>query len=109
VGPLKRPLQQCKGRFFILDNESGNKIIFFMSGHTSETRTYTGTTSGPGGFDGYAGLTLGTSYQGEEQNVLVPSKEEGVDPVPVRRVVIQLASGCTTSVTPEQWQKWFVK
>ena len=64
----------------------------------TETRTYTGA----GGFDGYAGLTLCTSYQGKEQNVLVPSKEEGAEPVPVRRVVIQLVGGRTTSVTPEQ-------
>jgi hypothetical protein len=41
-----------------------------------ETRTYTG------GFGGCAGLTLDTS-----QNMLVPSKEEGAEPVPVRRVV----------------------
>ena len=68
----------------------------------TETRTYIGTTGGPGGFDGYAGLLLNTSYTGTEQTVLVPSKEEGADPVPVRRVVIQLASGRTTSVTPEQ-------
>ncbi|MBJ6141754.1 hypothetical protein [Hymenobacter sp. BT559] len=52
---------------------------------------------------------LGTRYEGAEQDVLVPSKEEGADPVPVRRVVIQLASGRTTSVTPEQWGKWFSK
>jgi hypothetical protein len=75
----------------------------------SETRTYTGLTGDSGGFDGYAGLTLGASYQGEEQDVMVPSKEEGAEPVPVRRVVIQLASGRTTSVTPEQWGKWFSK
>jgi hypothetical protein len=46
---------------------------------------------------------LGTSYQGEEQRVLVPAKEEGAEPVPMRRVVIPLAGGRTTSVTPEQW------
>ncbi|MBJ6145757.1 hypothetical protein [Hymenobacter sp. BT559] len=77
--------------------------------NTTESRTYIGSTSGPGGFDGYAGLVLGTRYEGAEQDVLVPSKEEGADPVPVRRVVIQLANGRTTNVTPEQWGKWFTK
>jgi hypothetical protein len=59
----------------------------------TETRTYTG---GPGGFDGYAGLTLGTSYLGEEQTIPVPSKEEGAEPILVK-------------VSPEQWGKWFRK
>jgi hypothetical protein len=37
-----------------------------------ETKTYTGTRKGEsGGFDGYAGLVLGTTYQGEEADVLV--------------------------------------
>jgi hypothetical protein len=75
----------------------------------TETRTYIGSTSGPGGFDGYAGLVLGKEYPGQEQHVLVPSKEEGADPVPVLRVVIDLGNGRTTNVTPEQWGKWFRK
>jgi hypothetical protein len=75
----------------------------------TETRTYVGTTGGPGGFDGYAGLILGTSYKGEEQTIPVPAKEEGAEPILVRRVVIKLPNGRTTVVSPEQWAKWFRK
>ena len=73
------------------------------------TKKYIGSTGGPGGFDGYAGLIIGKDYTGEEQHVLVPSKEEGADPVPVLRVVIQLGNGRTTNVTPAQWEDWFKK
>jgi hypothetical protein len=76
---------------------------------STETRTYVGTTGGPGGFDGYAGLTLGTSYKGEEQTIPVPAKEEGAEPILVKRVVIKLPNGRTTVVSPEQWEKWFEK
>jgi hypothetical protein len=72
----------------------------------TETRTYVGTTGGSGG---YAGLLLGTSYKGEEQNILVPAKEEGAEPILVTRVVIKLPNGRTTVVSPEQWAKWFKK
>jgi len=72
----------------------------------TETRTYVGKT---GDFDGYAGLTLGASYLGEEQTIPVPSKEEGAEPILVKRVVIKLPNGRTTVVSPEQWEKWFVK
>jgi hypothetical protein len=58
-------------------------------------------------YDGYAGLTLGTTYTGEEQLVPVPSKEEGAEPILVKRIVIALPTGRTTSVTAEQWMKWF--
>ena len=74
----------------------------------TETRTYTGITGGPSGFDGYAGLRIGTTYQGEVK-VPVPSKEEGAEPILVKRVVIELPSGRTTSVTVEEWAKWFKK
>ncbi|MBJ6141800.1 hypothetical protein [Hymenobacter sp. BT559] len=46
---------------------------------------------------------------GTKQDVLVPSKEKGADPVSVLRVVICLGNGRTTNVTPEQWGKWFRK
>jgi hypothetical protein len=75
----------------------------------TETRTYTGLTGTTGGFDGYAGLTLGTSYLGEEQTIPVPAKEEGAEPILVTRVVIKLPNGRTTVVSPEQWAKWFKK
>jgi hypothetical protein len=75
----------------------------------TETRIYTGLTGTTGGFDGYAGLTLGNSYLGEEQNILVPAKEEGAEPILVTRVVIKLPNGRTTVVSPEQWAKWFKK
>jgi hypothetical protein len=75
----------------------------------TETRTYTGSTSGPDGFDGHAGLTLGTSYRGEEQTIPVPAKEEGAAPILVKRVVVKLPNGRTTVVSPKQWEKWFVK
>jgi hypothetical protein len=76
---------------------------------TTETRTYVGLTSGPGGFDGHAGLTIGTSYKGEEQTIPVPAKEEGAEPILVTRVVIKLPNGRITVVSPEQWEKWFKK
>jgi hypothetical protein len=69
----------------------------------TETRTYVGTTGGPGG------LILGTSYRGEEQRILVPAKEEGAEPILVERVVVKLPNGRTTVVSPEQWDKWFKK
>lgn len=75
----------------------------------TETRTYTGLTGGPGGFDGYAGLILGTSYKGEEQTIPVPAQEEGAEPILVKRVVIKLPNGRTTVISPDQWAKWFVK
>ena len=65
----------------------------------TETRTYVGTSDGP---SGYAGLMLGTSYRGEEQNILVPAKEKGAEPILVERVVIKLPNGRTTVVSPEQ-------
>jgi hypothetical protein len=75
----------------------------------TETRTYVGTTGVPGGFDGFAGLILGTSYKGEQQNIQLPAKEEGAEPILVTRVVIKLPNGRTTVVTPEQWDLWFIK
>lgn len=80
-----------------------------MPNPTTETRTYTGSTSGPGGFDGYAGLILGKEYLGEEQTIPVPAKEEGAEPILVKRVVVKLPNGRTTVVSPEQWGKWFSK
>jgi hypothetical protein len=47
-------------------------------------------------------LIFDTSYKGEEQGVLVPSKEDSAEPVPVRRVVIKLRNGRTTSISVEQ-------
>jgi hypothetical protein len=76
---------------------------------TTETRTYVGETGGPGGFDGYAGLILGTTYKGEEQTIPVPAKEEGAEPILVKRVVVKLPNGRITVVSPEQWEKWFKK
>ena len=76
---------------------------------SAETHTYTGHSGGLGGFDGYAGLTLGASYLGEEQTIPVPAKEEGAEPILVRRVVIKLPNGRTTVLLPEQWEKWFKK
>jgi hypothetical protein len=58
----------------------------------TETKTYIGTTGDTGGYDGYAGLVVGTSYAGTEQD---------------GRVHIVLPNGRPTSVTVEQWQKWF--
>lgn len=75
----------------------------------TETRTYTGSTGGPDGFDGHASLTLGTNYRGEEQTIPVHAKEEGAEPILVKRVVVKLPNGRTTVVSPEQWEKWFVK
>lgn len=75
----------------------------------TETRTYVGQTSGPSGFAGHAGLILGTSYRGEEQTIRVLAKEEGAEPILVKRVVIKLPNGRTTVVSPEQWEKWFKK
>jgi hypothetical protein len=72
----------------------------------TETRTYVGETGGPGG---YAGLILGTTYLGEEQTIPVPAKEEGAEPILVKRVVVKLPNGRTTVVSPEQWAKWFKK
>jgi hypothetical protein len=72
----------------------------------TETRTYTGTSGGP---DGCAGLIVGTSYRGEAQNILIPAKEEGAEPILVERVVVKLPNGRTTVVSPEQWDKWFKK
>jgi len=74
-----------------------------------ETRTYVGQTGGPGGFDGHAGLIIGTNYLGEEQTIPVPAQEEGVETILVKRAVIKLPNGRTTVVSPEQWGKWFVK
>jgi hypothetical protein len=86
----------------------GGSTLFALTNVMIETRTYVG---GSGGFDGYAGLLLGTSYKGEEQTIPVPAKEEGAEPilVLVKRVVIKLPNGRTTVVSPEQWEKWFVK
>lgn len=71
-------------------------------------KTYVGKT-GTAGYDGYAGLTIGTTYTGEEQQVLVLSKEEGEPDVSVTRIAITLPNGRPTSVSPEQWQDWFEK
>ena len=60
----------------------------------TETKTYTGSTGETGGYDGSAGLIIGTRYTGTEQ--------EG-------RVAIVLPNGRPTSVTLEQWQRWFKK
>jgi hypothetical protein len=76
---------------------------------TTETRTYIGHTGGPGGSDGYAGLILGASYKGEEQTIPVPAKEEGAEPILVKRVVVKLPNGRITVVSPEQWARWFKK
>jgi hypothetical protein len=72
-------------------------------------RLYTGILGGPGGFDGYAGLVIGTRYTGEEIQVEVPSKEEGEPAMWVARIAISLPNGRTTRITPEQWEKWFEK
>jgi hypothetical protein len=85
---------------------SGGSTLFASTNVRTGSRIYTDPT---GSYDGYASLVLGTSYAAAEQDVLVPSKEEGADPVPVRHVVVQLASERTTNVTPEQWGKWFSK
>jgi len=61
----------------------------------TERKTYQGITGGPGGFDGYAGLVIGKQYTGEKQ--------------PDGQVAITLPNGRTTSVTAEQWEKWFSK
>jgi hypothetical protein len=60
-----------------------------------ETKTYIGTKTGEAGFDGYAGLRIGTRYQGTESG-------DG-------RISILLPTGRPTSVTVEQWQQWFSK
>lgn len=60
---------------------------------TTETKTYVGET-GSQAYDGYAGLIIGTRYTGTEQ--------EG-------RVAITLPSGRATSVSAEQWKRWFKK
>lgn len=58
-----------------------------------EAKTYVGET-GSQAYDGYAGLVIGTRYTATEQ--------EG-------QLHIVLPNGRATSVTPEQWQKWFKK
>jgi hypothetical protein len=59
----------------------------------TETRIYQGET-GSQAYDGYAGLVIGQRYTGTEQ--------EG-------RMHIVLPNGRSTSVTVEEWQKWFKK
>lgn len=60
---------------------------------TTETKIYVGET-GSEAYDGYAGLIIGTRYTAEER--------EG-------RMHIILGNGRPTSVTVEQWQRWFKK
>jgi hypothetical protein len=87
----------------------GGNTLFALTNIMTETRIYSGDTGGPGGFDGYAGLVIGNSYQGEERTVLVPAKEEGAEPLNLLRIAIKLPNERTSLVTPEQWQKWFKK
>jgi hypothetical protein len=68
---------------------------YFRSMEEKSTRTYTGTKTGEAGFDGFAGLRLGTSYT-------AALGDDGL-------MHILLPTGRPTSVTVEQWQQWFSK
>lgn len=58
----------------------------------TETRTCHGITGETGGYDGFAGLVIGTHY--------IATEQEG-------RMHLVLPNGRATSVTLEQWKRWF--
>lgn len=60
-----------------------------------EKKKYTGTTNGEsGGFDGFAGLRLDETYTGTIEG---------------ERAHIMLSTGRPTSVSLDQWERWFKK
>jgi hypothetical protein len=64
VGPLKGPLQRCKGPFLMFaPRKAPKRQVFLMEEQEKiERRTFVGDT-GTMGFDGYAGFRMGREYQ----------------------------------------------
>jgi hypothetical protein len=60
----------------------------------TETKTYIGATGEIGGYDGYAGLIIGTRYTATEKD---------------GRMHLTVGDGRPSSVTVEQWERWFKK
>lgn len=66
----------------------------------TETRTYVGTTGGPGGFDGFAGFRIGQTYElsytkeFDEVRIVLPHGSPGAGPL---------------VLTSEQFETWFKK